>query len=1431
MTGPRPQPGDARAYGQALRAVGQVVKEGAATIYHFFRRPDQALGDLGKYLGNAFIDGILAVTPEEMSKIQQDILRQGGDPSQVDMRVVSPQRQRQARFQIGAFASGAVAGGVTGAVTRTALASIPRHVLEGAVFGAVEGALTPIEEGESRGERIGVGAVAVGGISGVFGVVGQAARLAARSGLTRRGIKPEVETPEVTPEMRDIPEGTYEVITDAVFEPVVARPEPFRVPITDPNRLLLPARRTDPRGPTIGAQEAAVVEANNVVRAGMRRVLERPILNDVSAQEITVAMKEPIGKTKHTALELVKAEDNLGFDNPGQAVNAIIAHEDWATRWPAEGDISARRYKLLGEWRESTMPRVAQAMEEAQYELRTEGGGEAGLPLRGGMEIVRPEQAGQGGGTPPPPRGGVPETAPQPEPAGSGKPLPNYNDAVNSANSKISVGESQRGGRKTWDWFRTQFVEELWPLDKATRELLTLRQAAAQNLIEQGINVEVLGVGEPHGRAVARPGRALAGERIAQLPPGGGPLILRNTAGQALIPYSDAVRGGRSLAPGFRLPGLQDPYVLARLSRGSIDQGIEMLEHGVRDWTTLHRRGPGYREVAIEVAKRGLEDEVRAFLLAPRTLDFAARGMQGPITVEEATSIIKGAPQEVVDLAQKYFDFRNNLLEHYVRPSGMISEATYQAVRAASERFVSFERYWEPTEDPWLPGFLRPDKRVPQFKFQAAKGGKEALIVDPLESIISNTITMVTMANRHAALEALVRLAEGTPGQTIVRKVGEIARARDPKFVDDLAAELANAGIDVPTEVAEELALRLRPSLMGSGQFYVWRDKTVRYPIGEGEFREEVRPQKVVYEVDPELYDAILAMKAPQMHPLVNILSSFTSIFRAGVILDPAFGLIRNPFRDMTATAIYSRAGYKPVIDLAQGIFSAIRRDDLYHQFRADLGAHSSIVRSLSRDRDAAQRAYSHILTETSARGEFLALAKNPGYWLEALRYMTETFEAANRLRENARVYEQTGDPRVAGFAARDLLDFQKMGASVHLANSLSPFFAVTLQGVEKIPRAFKERPAGTAARIAAYLTLPTIALWLINFDDPEYQNLPWHIKDNYFLFPRWTFDTVPDPGGGLPHVKIRRDGFFKLPKPFELGTLFSTSVERILQWAAEHDDDFKRWANKENVVINDPFEQYLSGLLDQMVPGNLPPWLSIWLETQSGYDFFMDRQMVPESEKRLVDWLQAGPRQGETVRMLGKYLNMAPRLIDNMIADATGGLGRAAVSTVDRALQLAGAPGPGSRRPVQDAIPLIGPMISTILQNEPTINSKPVERFYKAYVDIGDIVNSIRVLEENQDFKAAQAMTAQSQPELMTFDHFVATARQMNEIKDQIHQIHRNPNINADVRQRNVTLWGRLYRSHAALAVRLYNQMKAAEGSEGKTMMQIPSLPKKVPR
>ena len=136
------------------------------------------------------------------------------------------------------------------------------------------------------------------------------------------------------------------------------------------------------------------------------------------------------------------------------------------------------------------------------------------------------------------------------------------------------------------------------------------------------------------------------------------------------------------------------------------------------------------------------------------------------------------------------------------------------------------------------------------------------------------------------------------------------------------------------------------------------------------------------------------------------------------------------------------------------------------------------------------------------------------------------------------RTVKQGGDTvaaRQAGlYNAQDVtVNFSKRGTASHQADAIIPYFNASVQGLDKMGREIVNNPFHLALRGITAITIPTIGLYMINRDDPNYKKLSPFIKDNYYCFPK---------GDGT---------FIKIAKPREWGQVFGSLVERSLaRWA-----------------------------------------------------------------------------------------------------------------------------------------------------------------------------------------------------------------------------------------------------------------------------------------
>jgi hypothetical protein len=132
-----------------------------------------------------------------------------------------------------------------------------------------------------------------------------------------------------------------------------------------------------------------------------------------------------------------------------------------------------------------------------------------------------------------------------------------------------------------------------------------------------------------------------------------------------------------------------------------------------------------------------------------------------------------------------------------------------------------------------------------------------------------------------------------------------------------------------------------------------------------------------------------------------------------------------------------------------------------------------------------------------------------------------------------------------------------------------------------------------------------------------------------------------------------------RIPKPFELGILFGSVPERILEYADTHDPELIK--GMESAIVNGS------------MPGFMPNFLGPIIENITNYSFFLNRPIISQSTEALPPEAQANTYTSEVAKFIGQTLKYSPAKIDNLIQGYTGGLGRYIVSGIDKILKGTG--------------------------------------------------------------------------------------------------------------------------------------------------------------
>jgi hypothetical protein len=368
---------------------------------------------------------------------------------------------------------------------------------------------------------------------------------------------------------------------------------------------------------------------------------------------------------------------------------------------------------------------------------------------------------------------------------------------------------------------------------------------------------------------------------------------------------------------------------------------------------------------------------------------------------------------------------------------------------------------------------------------------------------------------------------------------------------------------------------------------------------------------KHFWQVPPDVHKSIDYYSPQEMSMVIKILSGPARLLRAGATLTAEF-IMRNPVRDQFSAMVYSKYGYIPFIDFGKGFFELMKKGDLYQEFKAGGGEQSYFT---SMDRTTLNMTAKDIVGFKKGLKTY-----NP---IEYLRIASEAMEKATRLGVFKKAREKDATVPEAIAAAREsTLDFRRIGEDRRI-NQIIAFWNANVQGTDIMRRKIQKHPGRTLLRLGLGITVPSIALWLFNNSDDDrkeiYNSLPgW--RKNFF----WNFIIDKD----TPIIS--------LPKPFELGLIFGSLPERILDY----------------IALNDPAElkTIIQSIKDGAMPGTIPTAALPILENMTNWSFFMERPVESPSIRNLPPGQRSHQYTSTALKEFGKATNISPIKMENWI-------------------------------------------------------------------------------------------------------------------------------------------------------------------------------------
>lgn len=777
----------------------------------------------------------------------------------------------------------------------------------------------------------------------------------------------------------------------------------------------------------------------------------------------------------------------------------------------------------------------------------------------------------------------------------------------------------------------------------------------------------------------------------------------------------------------------EDAYQLARLTRGQFGKAEHFIEHGTFDFHTYQTNGKPLKSI-IEPVSKDL-DGFRAYLASKRALEIEASGRKSGMDVEAATRVSAEGSAKFGKAAEELVAYQNKTLQ-YLKDSGVLSDEAFGAMVEAGKNYIPFYRVIQPEPGGVVGKSFGPGNPVKKLK------GSERDIIDPLESVIKNTYAYVSIAERNAVG---VKLIETLKREGFEEKLGKMTK--DP----ELSKYFSDIDLGPEGSAANQALTQLAHDLMeGAGGKDGMTLSAYRYG------------KKIEVKVDDiELVKAFRGLDQDSANLLTRVLAAPAKALRTGATLTPDF-MVRNIVRDFMTAFVNSGRGLFTPIDTAKGLIGVIRKDADFLDWMKGGGANATMV---ALDRVYMQESLAKLNGETGLMNRGWNVVTSP---IRGLRMVSELAENATRLAEFKKMRgEGKAAIQDAAFASREVtLDFARIGASMRAANMITAFMNAQVQGLDRVGRAFVDRPFNTTAKVAGGITLPSVLLWWANHDDPRYKELPHWQKDLFWIV-------------------MTKDTIYRIPKPFELGVVFGSGVERML--------DQTVGANPE------AFDKFGKSIIDIITPGVIPTAMTPLLEQYANRSTMTDRTLIPADQEKHLPEIQYTPYTTELAKKLGQMVaafpgvrsesmgpgapfgpiaraTTSPILLENYVRAWTGGLGTYVMQLADYGLRKTGT----LPDPVKPASTLADiPVVKAFIVRYPSATTQSIQDFYDQHEVSKKYYDSWLYKAKEGDVEAMERIQAAGGP--MMFVRLDAIKETLSQHSKLVRDIYKNPTVKAE--------------------------------------------------
>lgn len=812
-------------------------------------------------------------------------------------------------------------------------------------------------------------------------------------------------------------------------------------------------------------------------------------------------------------------------------------------------------------------------------------------------------------------------------------------------------------------------------------------------------------------------------------------------------------------------------YNLMRVARSNEDRVLNVMKHGLID-DNGRRRTEGLGELS-ELLNNDPEkiQKVRDLLIAMRTLDYTAVGLDTGLSTAEAMKLIKQYSKEkdVMRVANGIITFQDEVMKYAVE-KGLMTKEQYEEMKKWNRFYIPLKRVFEGKTNSSSSG-------AGASKLTKRRTGSMRDIIDPFEAIIQNTSMILDKINQNEIMRALALLQERTGVADFYEKIALPQKLKAEVELNLFKNFLEEQGVDTD-DIDLDVVQRIFAPMMND------ESKMIMGYMEKGKLQAIEFKDRFVYEaISRSAGNADLGV-------VLERALSVSQLLRLGATSGNLEFAVPNMISDTFTAWMFSESGFVPVVDTLRGLVdyslanyewaNNLTKDtkykqknkflyDLYKQSGATIatrvgsyrpevqeyvleifGKHANDL--LSDDVDIQKKAGKEIMK---------GLSRLLGKTQDVLSILPELSEQATRFEHFKKDYlyarKQGHNHKNALLKAtintRDItMDFNRMGHTMRIYNRIRAFSGARAQGIYRFVEAVNKMPKkvigklGILAGIAVALRAGAGAS-----GNKKEEEITDQVRKDNFIIPLGKDGevvTIKKPQGTARSVI----NFVEL--------LYDIGVGNV-----DEKDYDKAWMNwvRDTVEENAPLELDLregNDLFSTIAGMALPTTLEPIIENALNKDFYYGNAIIPYGKEGLKPEDQYDENTSQTAILLGKVLKQSPAKIENLITGWTAGVGQ---QTLDLSDVILGK-------------------ISKDIPDEPSkeLSEKTIlRRFFANSFKNSDSVSE--VYEQSEKLEQLKKYEEASESELQTLEKLNSAKDTMSDLNKQIKGVRNSLTLTSD--------------------------------------------------